>query len=63
MADIGNVVGLKCPNCGASLDEANKELATVLASGMKRSKAAEIEQQAEAWLQQHPGFGKPTASR
>jgi len=44
-------------------DEANKELATVLASGMKRNKAAEIEQQAEAWLQQHPGFAKPAASR
>ena len=43
-------------------DEANKELATVLASGMKRRDAAEIEQQAEAWLRRHPGFAKPAAS-
>jgi GAF domain-containing protein len=44
-------------------DEANKELATVLASGMKRSDAADIERQADIWLQQHPGLAKPTSSR
>ena len=44
-------------------DQANKDLATVLAAGMRRSQAAAIEQQADIWLQQHPGLGKPTAGR
>ncbi len=44
-------------------DQANKDLATVLASGMTRSQAAAIEQQADIWLQQHPALAKPTAGR
>ena len=44
-------------------DEANKDLATVLASGMRRSHAAEIEQRADIWLQQHPALTKPAAGR
>jgi hypothetical protein len=42
-------------------DQGNKDLATVLASGMSRSQAAAIEQEADIWLQQHPGLAKPTA--
>jgi putative methionine-R-sulfoxide reductase with GAF domain len=41
-------------------DEENKDLAAVLASGMTRSRAAAIEQQADFWLQQHMGK-KPVA--
>jgi TPR repeat protein/putative methionine-R-sulfoxide reductase with GAF domain len=43
-------------------DEENKDLATVLASGMTREQAAAIEERAELWLQQHmakkPGAGR-----
>ncbi|MGO9084610.1 MAG: GAF domain-containing protein [Candidatus Sulfotelmatobacter sp.] len=42
-------------------DQANKDLATVLASGMTRSQASAIEQQANIWLQQHPALAKPGA--
>ena len=42
-------------------DQGNKDLATVLASGMSRNQAAAIEQQADIWLQQHPGLAKPAA--
>ena len=42
-------------------DKETKDLASVLASGMTRSQAATIEQQADLWLQQHmatkPGAG------
>jgi putative methionine-R-sulfoxide reductase with GAF domain len=42
-------------------DQETKDLASVLASGMTRSQAAAIEQQADLWLQQHkatkPGAG------
>jgi TPR repeat protein len=34
-------------------DQENKDFATVLASGMTRSQAAAIEQQADSWLRQH----------
>jgi hypothetical protein len=34
-------------------DEGNKDLATVLSSGMTRAQSAAIEQQANLWLQQH----------
>jgi len=44
-------------------DQANQELATHLASGMRRSQAAAIEQQADIWLQQHPALAKPAAGR
>jgi len=44
-------------------DQANRDLATVLASGMKRSHAAAIEQRANIWLQQHQAPAKPTAGR
>jgi TPR repeat protein len=44
-------------------DQTSKDLATVLASGMKRSRAATIEQQADIWLQQHPALVKPPAGR
>jgi putative methionine-R-sulfoxide reductase with GAF domain len=42
-------------------DQANKDLATVLASGMTRSQAIAIEQRADIWLQQHPALAKPGA--
>jgi hypothetical protein len=42
-------------------DQGNKDLATVLASGMTRSQAAAIEQQADSWLQQHEPHIKPAA--
>lgn len=42
-------------------DQGNKDLAAVLASGMTRSQAAAIEQQADLWLQQHPPHTKPPA--
>ncbi len=42
-------------------DEENKDLAAVLASGMTRSQAAAIEQQADLWLQQHMPNWKPAA--
>ncbi|HEX4783980.1 MAG TPA: GAF domain-containing protein [Candidatus Sulfotelmatobacter sp.] len=45
-------------------DQENKDLAAVLASGMTRSQAAAIEQQADLWLQQHmrkkPAAGRPS---
>ncbi len=45
-------------------DQENKDLAAVLASGMTRSQAAAIEQQADLWLQQHmrkkPAAGLPS---
>ena len=44
-------------------DKESKELATVLASGMTRSEAATIEQQADSWLQQHLTNPKPSAVR
>ena len=36
-------------------NQENKDLAAILASGMTRSQAAAIEQQADLWLQQHMG--------
>ena len=42
-------------------DQGNRDLATVLASGMRRSQAAAIEQQADIWLQQHQSLSKPEA--
>lgn len=46
-------------------DEENRDLAAVLASGMSRSQARAIEQQADLWLQQHlykkPGAGRLTS--
>lgn len=44
-------------------DEENKDLAAVLASGMTRSQAAAIEQQADFWLQQHMANTKPVVGR
>ncbi len=44
-------------------DEQNKDLAAILASGMTRGQAAAIEQQADAWLQQHMPTWKPSAGR
>jgi hypothetical protein len=44
-------------------DQGSKDLATVLASGMARSQAAAIEQQADIWLQQHQPPAKPNAGR
>ena len=41
----------------------NKDLAAILASGMSRSQAAAIEQQADFWLQQHMPNWKPSAGR
>ncbi|HET7892836.1 MAG TPA: GAF domain-containing protein [Candidatus Sulfotelmatobacter sp.] len=43
-------------------DQENKDLAAILASGMTRSQAAAIEQQADLWLQQHLRK-KPAAGR
>lgn len=42
-------------------DRGNKDLATVLASGMTRAQSAAIEQQADLWLQQHQMPVKPAA--
>lgn len=42
-------------------DKENKDLATILSSGMTRSQAALIEQQADTWLQQHLLTWKPAA--
>ena len=42
-------------------DKGNKDLATVLASGMTHAQAAAIEQQADLWLQQHQPNAKPDA--
>jgi TPR repeat protein len=42
-------------------DKENKDLAAILASGMTRSQAAVIEQQADSWLKQHMANWKPTA--
>jgi hypothetical protein len=44
-------------------DKESKELAAVLASGMTRSQAATIEQQADSWLQQHLTDSKPSPVR
>jgi TPR repeat protein len=44
-------------------DKENKDLASILSSGMTRSHAAVIEQQADTWLQQHLLTWKPTAGR
>ena len=44
-------------------DEAAKELATILGSELSRTQAANLELQANIWLQQHPALTKPTASR
>jgi TPR repeat protein len=41
----------------------NKDLAAILASGMSRSQAAAIEQQADFWLEQHMPNWKPSAGR
>jgi hypothetical protein len=42
-------------------DKENKDLASILSSGMTRSHAAVIEQQADTWLQQHLLTWKPAA--
>jgi hypothetical protein len=42
-------------------DKENKDLASILSSGMTRSQAAVIEQQADTWLQQHLSNWKPPA--
>jgi hypothetical protein len=42
-------------------DQGNKDLAVILSSGMTRSQAAAIEQQADIWLQQHQAPIKPSA--
>jgi len=42
--------------------EGSRDLAKVLSSGMNRSQAAAIEQQAEIWYQQHESQTKPTAA-
>jgi len=42
-------------------DQGNKDLATVLSSGMTRSQAASIEQQADMWLHDHQPHAKPEA--
>lgn len=48
-------------------DQENKDLAAVLASGMTRSQAAAIEQQADLWLQLHmakkPGAGRSSGQQ
>lgn len=44
-------------------DEQSKDLAAIFASGMTRSQAAAIEQQADIWLQQHMPSWKPSAGR
>jgi TPR repeat protein len=44
-------------------DEQNRDLAAILASGMTRSQAAAIEQQADLWLEQHIASWKPSAGR
>jgi hypothetical protein len=43
-------------------DEGNKDLATVLSSGMTRAQSAAIEQQANLWLLQHQVPAKPGAA-
>jgi hypothetical protein len=42
-------------------DEQSRDLAAILANGMTRAQAAAIEQQADAWLQQHMPNWKPSA--
>jgi TPR repeat protein len=42
-------------------DQGNKDLAAVLASRMTRNQTADIEQQANLWLQQHAQTAKPAA--
>jgi TPR repeat protein len=42
-------------------DKENRDLAAILSSGMTRSQAAAIEQQANQWLQQHMPNWKPAA--
>ncbi len=42
-------------------DKENKDLASILSSGMTRSHATVIEQQADTWLQQHMPNWKPPA--
>jgi putative methionine-R-sulfoxide reductase with GAF domain len=44
-------------------DQANKALATVLASNMTRNQATAIEQQADMWLHDHQPHAKPQAGR
>ena len=44
-------------------DEASKYRAAALASRMTRSQAAELEQKADVWLQQHPAVAKPPAGQ
>ena len=44
-------------------DKENKDLAAILSSGMTRSQAALVEQQADTWLQQHMPNWKPAAGR
>jgi putative methionine-R-sulfoxide reductase with GAF domain len=44
-------------------DQANKALATVLASNMTRNQATAIEQQADLWLHDHEPHAKPQAGR
>jgi hypothetical protein len=44
-------------------DKGNRDLATILASGMTHAQAVAIEQQAEIWLQQHPLTKKPPPGR
>ncbi len=44
-------------------DKESKDLASILASSMTHSQAAAVEQEANAWLQQHMASWKPAASR
>jgi hypothetical protein len=44
-------------------DKESKDLATILASGLTSSQSAAIQQQADAWLQQHMPNWKPSAGR
>jgi hypothetical protein len=47
----------------AAGDEHSKEFATILASHMTRAQAAEIEQRANAWYEQHESHAKPAPGR
>ena len=47
----------------AAGDESSKNFATILASHMSRAQAAEIEQKAEVWYEQHESHAKPAPGR
>jgi len=47
----------------AAGDQNSKTLATILASHMTRAQAAEIEQRANAWYEQHESHAKPAPGR